>query len=108
VKKRYIATLDREPEDSIVSAFASGIVLGDGTVCKSGHAEPLGGSRVAVEISVGKYHQVKRMLASRGAPVVYLKRLQIGALKLDPALAPGQWREMTDEEAAWLEQEAED
>ena len=64
-------------------------------------------SEVRVRVTEGKYHQVKRMLASRGAPVVYLKRLQIGALKLDPALAPGQWREMTDEEVALLEQEAE-
>ena len=63
-------------------------------------------SEVRVRVSEGKYHQVKRMLASRGAPVVYLKRLQIGALKLDPALAPGQWREMTDDEVAMLEQEA--
>ena len=43
------------------------------------------------------------MLASRGAPVVYLRRERIGALALDPALEPGQWREMTDEEAALLE-----
>ena len=62
-------------------------------------------SEVRVRVTEGKYHQVKRMLASRGAPVVYLKRLQIGALKLDPALEPGQWREMTDDEAALLEQE---
>lgn len=60
-------------------------------------------SEVRVRVSEGKYHQVKRMLASRGAPVVYLRRERIGALPLDPALAPGQWREMTEEEVALLE-----
>ena len=58
-----------------------------------------------MRVSEGKYHQVKRMLSSRGAPVTYLKRERIGALALDPALAPGQWRELTDEEVALLEQE---
>ena len=43
------------------------------------------------------------MLASRGAPVVYLRRERIGALSLDPALAPGQWRELTEEEVALLD-----
>ena len=99
VQKRYIATLDREPEDSIVSAFASGIVLGDGTVCKSGHAEPLGGSRVAVEISEGKYHQVKRMFAALGYHVEALRRVQIGGLTLDMGMNPGEVRVLTAEEA---------
>jgi 16S rRNA pseudouridine516 synthase len=71
-------------------------------------SEKDGESEVRVRVSEGKYHQVKRMLASRGAPVVYLKREQIGALKLDPLLEPGQWREMTDEEVQLLEQEAND
>ena len=42
VQKRYIATLDREPDEGIVSAFEAGIVLGDGTVCKSGQADQRG------------------------------------------------------------------
>ena len=50
----------------------------------------------------GKYHQVKRMLASRGKPVVYLKRLGMGNLKLDPALPAGAWRPLTPEELAEL------
>ena len=46
----------------------------------------------------GKFHQVKRMCASRGKPVTYLKRLSMGPLKLDDSLQPGQWRELTPEE----------
>ena len=48
-----------------------------------------------VTLREGKYHQVKRMLASRGKPVRYLKRLTMGPLTLDPDLTPGQWRPLT-------------
>ena len=99
VQKRYIATLDREPDKSIISAFEAGIVLGDGTVCKSGQAETLGGCRVAVAISEGKYHQVKRMFAALGYHVEALRRVQIGGLALDTGLRPGEVRVLTAEEA---------
>ena len=46
----------------------------------------------------GKFHQVKRMLAQRGKPVLYLKRVKMGNLTLDPALARGDYRYLTDEE----------
>ncbi len=99
VKKRYIATLDRTPDDSISVRFEEGIVLKDGTVCKSGQASLLDGTRVAVEISEGKYHQVKRMFAALGYHVEALERVRIGALSLDGDLAPGEVREMTKDEA---------
>ena len=46
----------------------------------------------------GKFHQVKRMLAACGKPVTYLKRLSMGPLRLDEALAPGAFRPLTDRE----------
>ena len=49
----------------------------------------------------GKYHQVRRMLASRGLPVTYLERQQEGKLTL-AELPRGQIRELTDEEIATL------
>ena len=99
VKKRYIATLDRSPDDSISVRFEEGVVLRDGTVCKSGQASLLDGTRVAVEISEGKYHQVKRMFAALGYHVEALERVRIGALSLDGDLSPGEVREMTKDEA---------
>ena len=110
VTKVYFARVDGVLGDSDIAAFAAGL-----HICDSDgefDAKPAGleivstdgvASEVRVRVSEGKYHQVKRMLASRGAPVTYLKREKIGALSLDPALAPGQWREITDEEAAQLE-----
>ena len=99
VDKRYIATLDRSPDDSICERFKEGITLGDGTLCKSGQAVILDNSRVEVVISEGKYHQVKRMFAALGYHVEALERIQIGALRLDPALSLGEVREMTAREA---------
>ena len=99
VTKRYIATLDREPDESVIGHFAEGIILGDGTVCKSGKAELFGEKRVAVEISEGKYHQVKRMFAALGYHVEALERVRIGALELDGRLSPGEVREMSEKEA---------
>ncbi len=59
--------------------------------------------RCLVTIHEGKYHQVKRMLAARGKPVRYLKRLSMGPLSLDPALPLGAWRPLRPDEVALLE-----
>ncbi|MGM9579353.1 MAG: 16S rRNA pseudouridine(516) synthase, partial [Evtepia sp.] len=59
-------------------------------------------SQALVTLREGKYHQVKRMLAARGKPVVYLKRLSMGPLTLDPSLPAGRWRMLSQEERAAL------
>lgn len=50
----------------------------------------------------GKYHQVKRMLAARGKPVIYLRRVRFGPLILDESLPKGGWRALTEEETQAL------
>lgn len=55
-------------------------------------------SEIRLTIQEGKYHQVKRMFQSAGKEVVYLKRERMGGLVLDPALLPGQYRRLTEEE----------
>ena len=57
-------------------------------------------SEIRLTIHEGKFHQVKRMLASRGKPVRYLKRLSMGPLQLEDTLLPGQCRELSPEELA--------
>ena len=59
-------------------------------------------SEVLVSISEGKYHQVKRMFATVGNEVVYLKRLSVGPLSLDAGLKPGEYRELTADEIKLL------
>ena len=100
VDKTYIAALDREPGEEIPSRFHEGIVLGDGTACKPAEAAIMDDGRVKVIIREGKYHQVKRMFAALGYHVEALERVQIGGLRLDPDLPPGEIRELKEEEAA--------
>ena len=85
-------------------AFRTGMVLGDGLRCLPAELEVLEPPDTGlVTLWEGKYHQVKRMLASRGKPVTYLKRLSMGPLRLDPELAPGAWRPLTQGERQELE-----
>ena len=62
--------------------------------------DPLDPRKVYVEISEGKYHQVKRMCERVGKNVIFLKRVAIGSLQLDAALECGKVRELTAEELA--------
>lgn len=57
---------------------------------------------VEIEITEGKFHQVKRMFAHVGCQVVYLKRLAIGELELDKTLSLGDYRELTEAELGIL------
>ncbi len=98
VPKLYEAEVDGVPAAEDVRAFEKGLVLSDGTLCLPARLEPMGGSRVRVEVFEGRYHQVKRMLASRGLPVVALRRLRIGALWLDATLMAGESRLLGERE----------
>ena len=98
VWKQYYALVEGIPDENDANAFASGITLADGTKCLPARLELSGGSECRVFVMEGKYHQVRRMLASRGKPVKELKRLQIGALPLDGDLPEGQFRELDQKE----------
>ena len=77
------------------------ITLGDGLECLPAKLEILKSdaqSEALITIREGKFHQIKRMLASRGKPVVYLKRLSMGSLTLDEGLSKGEYRLLTAEE----------
>ncbi len=102
VPKIYYARHEGTATAEDVAAFGAGLTLGDGTVCRPAVLEPLGAGESMVTVCEGKYHQVRRMLASRGKPVAYLKRLQEGALPLGD-LPLGQSRELTQEEIYMLE-----
>lgn len=90
-----------------VAAFQRGVVLDDGYETKPAKLVVLkSGLRSDVEVTIteGKFHQVKRMFQAVGKRVVYLKRIQMGPLPLDPDLAVGEYRELTDEEVDMLKQ----
>lgn len=98
VDKRYLARVDGELSAADTEAFARGMTLGDGLECLPAGLEVLPDRVCIVTLREGKFHQVKRMLAARGAPVLYLKRLSMGSLTLDDSLAAGAYRLLRAEE----------
>lgn len=104
VEKQYLCRLRDGLRLEDPELFRAGIVLGDGTLCRpaileAGGCDPVTGAPLAyVTISEGKFHQVKRMFLAVGNQVLSLKRIRIGGVCLDPSLAPGDYREMTEEE----------
>ena len=85
-----------------MAAFRTGCELRDGTQCLPAVLEPLGEGKSLVRVCEGKYHQVRRMMASRGLTVTYLRRIAEGGLTLG-ALPIGKTRELTEDEIASLE-----
>lgn len=98
VNKVYYVEVDGRLEQADEQAFAEGMVLGDGSRCKPAKLCRLGDIQGEVTLCEGKYHQVKRMLAARGKPVRYLKRIAFGPLSLDESLEKGAWRVLTQAE----------
>ena len=99
VDKIYEAIIDQKIDDSDIKAFNKGIELEDFT-CKSADLKVIDADKNLVQVTIqeGKYHQVKRMFQSRGKEVLYLRRIQIGPLKLDSNLASGEYRLLTSTE----------
>lgn len=102
VDKIYYARVNGILQPSDCAAFAAGMVLPDGTQCRPAELEILSDNECLVTLREGKFHQVKRMLHSRGKPVLYLKRLSMGPLELDGELCPGAWRILTEKEVSEL------
>ncbi len=103
VDKVYYVEVDGVLDEGDAEAVRQGVKLADGYVCLPGELEPLPGGRAAhMTLREGKYHQVKRMLAARGKPVIYLKRVRFGPLILDESLPKGGWRALTEEETQAL------
>ena len=102
VPKIYYARHEGEAGQADVEAFAAGLTLRDGTRCLPAVLEPLGPGESLVTVCEGKYHQVRRMMASRGMTVLYLERRQEGKLSLG-SLPRGAARELTEAEIGSLE-----
>ena len=102
VPKIYYARHEGQAGEEDVAAFSQGLTLRDGLNCLPAKLEPLGPGESLVTVCEGKYHQVRRMMASRGMTVLYLERRQEGELTLGD-LPRGQVRELTDDEILGLE-----
>lgn len=99
VDKTYYVEVNGLLDAGDAAAVEEGVTLADGYTCRPGKLELLnGGTGAYITLHEGKYHQIKRMMAARGKPVTYLKRIRFGSLTLDETLAKGTWRELTEEE----------
>jgi len=102
VPKVYYAKHEGTAAEEDVKAFEKGITLRDGTVCRPAKLEPIGPGESLITVFEGKYHQVRRMMASRNMTVLYLERREEGSLTLGD-LPRGQIRELTEAEIAAVE-----
>lgn len=101
VEKTYFAQIQGVVTEEDIKKFKEGIDIGEEkptlpaklSVLKMGTI-----SEIEVTIVEGKFHQVKRMFAAIGKPVLYLKRLSMGALVLDESLKKGEYRPLTEQE----------
>ena len=101
VEKTYFVRVNGSLSEEDVTAFAEGMEIGEKKptlparlhILKSGEI-----SEAEVTLREGKFHQIKRMFAARGGQVLYLKRISMAGIALDEALAPGMWRELTQDE----------
>ncbi|OIJ09257.1 16S rRNA pseudouridine(516) synthase [Anaerobacillus arseniciselenatis] len=105
VPKTYFARIQGEVTNDDIIKFKNGVTLDDGYETKPAElviksSGPV--SEIELTITEGKFHQVKRMFLAVDKKVIYLKRLSIGPLILDPTLELGEYRELTDEEVDLL------
>lgn len=100
VDKCYYARLDGPVGEEEIRLFAEGLDIGDERLTLPAVLTPLEEEKDGVLITIreGRYHQIKRMARAVGREVLYLKRLSMGSLSLDPALEPGQYRPLEKEE----------
>jgi 16S rRNA pseudouridine516 synthase len=110
VAKTYYAEVAGLVNEADLILFSSGVTLDDGYVTMPAklvvlsQGDPLlrKDSKIELTIMEGKFHQVKRMFLAVDKKVTFLKRISMGHLKLDEYLAPGEYRELTEEELQQL------
>ena len=106
VPKVYRFTAAEPMREGVEAEFLGGVTLADGYECKSAiielDADRMGG---LITLTEGKYHQIKRMVASTHNRVVTLERISFGGIRLDTNLARGEYRLLTTDEIALLEKQ---
>lgn len=107
VPKVYRFSAAEPMAEGVEEKFRDGVTLADGYECKSAVIE-LDTDRMGgfITLTEGKYHQIKRMVASTHNRVVTLERISFGGIELDTALARGEYRLLTADEIAMLEKQS--
>jgi 23S rRNA pseudouridine2605 synthase len=104
VDKEYVAEVRGTPSRGALRRLREGVELDDGMTAPAKASSPSPGV-IRLVIHEGRNRQVRRMCEAVGHPVLRLVRTRIGPLR-DPALAPGEWRTLTQDEVRSLERAA--
>jgi len=105
VPKRYEVVIDGKLSKQDIEMLEGGIDIGDDKPTLPATLELLDDDnpqKIAITITEGRYHQVKRMFAAVGCPVIKLHRSDFGPLHLPEDLNPGEYRKLTPEEKELL------
>ncbi|MFR9146455.1 MAG: pseudouridine synthase [Mediterraneibacter sp.] len=105
VDKVYYAEIDGKVTREDAELFRAGVDIGDKKKTMPAFLEILSSadrSEILLTIREGRFHQVKRMFHAVGKEVLFLRRIQMGPLKLDEKLRPGEYRRLTKEEVEKL------
>lgn len=102
VTKRYEVVVNERLMQADCEAFKKGIIFTGGKKCKPAELTIISAqeneSRAYLDITEGKFHQVKKMFLAVGKKVIYLKRLSMGPISLDETLAVGHYRSLNQDE----------
>ncbi len=102
VDKTYLVGIRERLSDHARHALENGVDIGEDALTRPAMVEVLSDFEILLTIHEGKFHQVKRMLKAVDNEVIALKRTKFGKLRLDDALNPGEYRELTDSEVSLL------
>ncbi|MEH6628077.1 MAG: 16S rRNA pseudouridine(516) synthase [Motiliproteus sp.] len=96
IAKVYRVETANDIDPDTARRFEEGIYFGfEDITTKPVQLEQLGPRLARLTLIEGRYHQIKRMFGRFRNPVIALHREKMGAIALDPALAPGEYRHLT-------------
>ncbi|MGW7976142.1 rRNA pseudouridine synthase [Staphylococcus xylosus] len=98
VPKTYEVISEKNITKNDINAFKVGIELNEGLAKPAELVKSDETYKSFVTIHEGRYHQVKRMFHAINNEVLELKRISIGDLHLDLTLAPGEYRQLNQQD----------
>ena len=103
VEKTYRFTCERPLTEADVDLLCRGVDIGEKSSTRPATVKLSSDRSGEISVTEGKFHQIKRMFQAVCNKITYLERIRFADLTLDETLARGEWRELTPEETAILE-----
>ncbi len=108
VEKEYECHLAYALDKEQKNRLEQGVDIGEKALTRPALVQIIEDNKITLTITEGKFHQVKRMLYAVGNEVIYLKRLRMGGLRLEPELPKGSYRRLTEEERIQITEDLND